>query len=64
MIVSEKHRGKGIGKELMKYIEDMAKQRDCYYIIFVSASIRKEAHHFYETMGYNLDAVQGFKKYL
>ena len=31
---------------------------------FISDAHRKEAHQFYESLGYKLDEVQGFKKYL
>jgi len=64
MIIDQDYRGKGIGKELMMYLENIARDRNCYYIIFVSSSKRKDAHRFYQSMGYELDLVQGFKKYL
>jgi GNAT superfamily N-acetyltransferase len=56
--------GKGIGKALMKRIEEIGKEMDCHYIIFVSSMKRKESHRFYESLGYDLDMVQGFKKYI
>jgi ribosomal protein S18 acetylase RimI-like enzyme len=64
VVVSTEYRGKSIGTKLMKGIEEIARDRNCYYTIFVSASDRKSAHKFYESFGYKLDAVQGFKKYL
>lgn len=64
VIVSSKYRGQGIGKKLMNEIEKIAKEKDCYYIMFVSGAQRKEAHKFYESLGYKFDEVQGFKKYL
>lgn len=64
VIVKNSCRGLGIEKKLMEYIEDFSRKESCYYIIFVSSKTRKEAHKFYESLGYNLDAVQGFKKYL
>ncbi len=64
VIVSNTHRSKGIGKELMNEIENIAKYLDCYYIIFVSSNERKNAHKFYESMGYDKDKVKGFKKFL
>jgi ribosomal protein S18 acetylase RimI-like enzyme len=64
VIVSNNLRGKGIGKKLMTEIEKIGKERNCYYIMFVSGSQRKDAHKFYESLGYKLDEVQGFKKYL
>ena len=64
VIVSGNLRGKGIGKKLMTEIERIGKEKNCYYTMFVSGSQRKEAHKFYESLGYKLDEVQGFKKYL
>ena len=49
---------------LMEEIENIGRIRDCFYTMFVSGSRRKEAHLFYEAVGYDLDLVQGFKKYL
>lgn len=64
VIVAGNYRGQGIGRKLMSEIERVAKERDCYYIMFVSGAQRKEAHQFYEALGYRLNEVQGFKKYL
>ena len=56
-------RGKGIGKKLISYIEDYAREKKCYYIFFVSSFDRKSAHKFYESLGYNMDVVKGFKNF-
>ena len=64
VIVSNEYRNKGIGKALLNEIEMIAKKLNCYYIFFVSGDNRKEAHRFYESVGYNNDKVKGFKKYL
>lgn len=64
VIVKSGCRGLGVGKKLMTFIEDYARERGCYYTIFVSSSYRKEAHKFYESIGYDNDLVRGFKKYL
>ncbi|MDQ7094805.1 GNAT family N-acetyltransferase [Desulfosporosinus sp. PR] len=64
VIVKRTWHGRGIGKILMKEIEEVGRKRGCYYTMFVSAGHRKEAHKFYEAIGYELDFVQGFKKYL
>lgn len=64
LIVSEKARGLGIGKMLVKYIEERARERNCYYIMFTSLTKRKEAHRFYESIGYAKGVAEGFKKYL
>jgi GNAT superfamily N-acetyltransferase len=64
VIVSEKRRRQGIGVKLVQYIENCARERNCYYIMLVSLAKRKEAHTFYESIGYKLGVVEGFKKYL
>lgn len=64
VIVKSAWRGRGIGVKLMEEIEEIGRKRDCYYTMFVSGGQRKEAHQFYEAIGYDLDFVQGFKKYL
>lgn len=64
LIVKSNCRNMGIGKKLMIFIEEFARQRNCYFTMLVSAYKRKEAHRFYESIGYANDVVKGFKKYL
>ena len=64
VIVSDAHRNMGIGRKLMEEIERIAKERECFMIEFVSSGFRKDAHKFYESVGYKLDAVKGFRKFM
>jgi len=64
VIVSPLVRRQGVGNKLMQEIENMARQRDCYYIIFVSGEQRKEAHQFYERLGFKDEKVEGYRKHL
>lgn len=64
MVVSEKSRRQGVGKKLVRYIEERARERNCYFVMFTSMAKRKEAHMFYESIGYPKNITQGFKKYL
>ncbi|MNT93826.1 putative acetyltransferase [compost metagenome] len=64
VIVSRSARRLGIGKMLMTEMEKQAKARNCYYIIFVSGAQRKEAHAFYEELGFKDEAVVGYRKHL
>lgn len=64
VIVKSGCRKMGIGKELMIFIEEFARSRNCYFTMLVSTFRRKGAHKFYESIGYDKDVVQGFKKYL
>lgn len=62
VVIDKACRGQGIGTELMHALDRFAQDHNCRYAILVSSGFRKEAHHFYEAMGYT-DCVQGFRKY-
>ena len=64
LIVSENCRRLGIGKDLVEYIEEQAREKCCYFIILMSLIKRKEAHQFYERLGYSAKIAKGYKKYL
>lgn len=61
-VVDEKHRGKGVGKFLMRHLEDFVIKNNGSYINFTSSYSRKNAHAFYEKLGYTPDYVKGYKK--
>lgn len=50
--------GRGIGKELIRELENKAKMRGYDFIRLNSASYRHEAHAFYQKMEYNSDKMQ------
>lgn len=50
--------GKGIGKELMYYLEVNAKNDSVLFVRLNSADYRVEAHKFYESIGYVCDKTQ------
>jgi predicted N-acetyltransferase YhbS len=64
LIVSSKCRRLGIVKMLVEYIEEQAREQGCYFIMLMSLMKRKEAHRFYEALGYSTEVAQGYKKYL
>ncbi|WP_151734876.1 GNAT family N-acetyltransferase ['Paenibacillus yunnanensis' Narsing Rao et al. 2020] len=64
VVVSSRARRQGLGKQLMDRLEAMAHERDCSYIILVSGDKRKEAHVFYEALGYREEKVEGYRKHL
>ena len=64
VVVSSRVRRQGVGKKLMLAIEEIAHERDCFYILLVSGEKRKEAHVFYESLGYRDEKVEGYRKYL
>lgn len=61
VIVDENIRRAGIGRSLFEKIEQIAVKNDCAYAILVSSGHRKEAHRFYENVGYTENVV-GFRK--
>ena len=50
--------GHGIGRQLMERVEELAKSRHSAFIRLNSASHRKEAHVFYERIGYEGNKTQ------
>lgn len=52
LIVEDKVRGKGIGKELVKRAEDWAKEK-VHKVRVRANEVRNDAHLFYESQGYN-----------
>lgn len=63
VIIDKDYRGKGNGGILLKKIEEIAKENNCYYIMLLSNKNRIKSHHFYTKHGYSCDNI-GFKKYL
>ena len=64
VVVHKDYRRSKVGSALMTALEKRALEHNCNYIIFVTESDRTAAHRFYESLGYNSTAYQGFKKYL
>ena len=58
--VNEEHRGKGIGKELMKELINEAKEQKCYKIVLTSRYIRENVHKFYKDLKFE-DYGKAFK---
>ena len=52
LAVKKEYRNKGIGKSLIKYIEEYAKHKKINGIVLSSRKQRNESHIFYEKMGY------------
>ncbi|KGE16557.1 GNAT family N-acetyltransferase [Paenibacillus wynnii] len=64
VVVSSRARRQGVGQKLMAALEVIAREKDCWYIILVSGEQRKEAHIFYEALGYREEKVEGYRKHL
>jgi len=53
LVVDEAWRGSGVGKLLMQHAEDWARSKRLEAVYLRSNVIRKDAHRFYERLGYN-----------
>ena len=51
--VDEQHRGKGIGREMMLWAIDRAKQKGCVSMQLTTNAERTDAHRFYENLGFS-----------
>ncbi len=61
-VVDKDHRNSGVGTALMKHAENLARDRNCAYIMLITDSDRKESQRFYENLGYVSEAYCAFKK--
>lgn len=50
--VDERHRGKGIGREMMLWAIERAKQKKCVSMQLTTNADRADAHRFYENLGF------------
>ncbi|HSA98180.1 MAG TPA: GNAT family N-acetyltransferase [Candidatus Nitrosotenuis sp.] len=57
MVVSENRRGAGIGRLLMESCVRTAKKEKCFRIRLESGNQRKNAHRFYESVGFEQTAL-------
>lgn len=60
--VDKKYRRQNIGAKMFKYIEQLAKERDCAFIALISEKKNTSANKFYERQGYKKE--NGFVKYI
>lgn len=62
LIVDERHRGTGIGKQLIAEIENRLKREGALLAVVTSSSHREESHRFYEDNGYLNTGIRFTKK--
>ena len=62
VVVDERFRGKGIGRQLVETAERWAWERDCTRIEVTSGDQRAQAHQFYQDLGYALEAKRFTKR--
>lgn len=51
--VAESYRNLGVGTQLMKYAVNLAKGKNCSIVQLTSNKTRKDAHRFYERLGFH-----------
>lgn len=51
--VDEKHRGQGIGREMMLWAIERAKAKGCISMQLTTNNDRTDAHRFYESLGFS-----------
>jgi GNAT superfamily N-acetyltransferase len=52
LVVDRSQRGEGVGRLLLTAAEAWARERDCDRIVIRSNTLRKSAHAFYQSLGY------------
>lgn len=62
LVVSEKHRGGGIGRILMEKIEEYFREQNCEYIRVGCFAQNTGTHSFYEKCGYGDRYIEMLKK--
>ncbi len=50
--VEDKFRGQGIGREMMLWAIERARQENCIFLQLTTNATRKDAHRFYEKLGF------------
>ena len=62
LVITNKVRSKGIGRELMKVMEDYFKENDCEYVLVDVFAYNDNAIKFYERSGYHPRMLVDIKK--
>jgi len=52
LVTRSSHRGDGHGKEMLIYLNDIARMLQCEKLVLTSGSQRADAHRFYEQEGF------------
>ncbi|MBI5241014.1 MAG: GNAT family N-acetyltransferase [Elusimicrobia bacterium] len=50
--VAKDCQGQGIGRRMMDFARELCRRRGCYKLVLSSNRKRKQAHRFYESLGY------------
>ena len=52
VVVGREWQHRGIGRQMMDYVVRRCREAECYKLMFSSNAVRKEAHKFYESLGF------------
>jgi GNAT superfamily N-acetyltransferase len=61
VVTAADYRRMGIGRKLFDAVVEYAKNRGCYKVTLSSGNARKEAHEFYESLGFDRDSKRTFE---
>lgn len=61
LVVSPRHRGRGVGEKLIAAAAGFARDRQCSGIEVTSAERRVDAHRFYQKLGFSRTAFRFFR---
>ena len=61
VVTGNNYRKKGYGKAVINEAVKTAKQNNCYKVMLLSGTGRKEAHRFYEKIGFEGNSKKGFQ---
>jgi GNAT superfamily N-acetyltransferase len=61
VITDKEYRRKGIGKKVMEMAIKYAKETNCYKVLLQSNNKQKDAHKFYENIGFDGNSKRAFE---
>ncbi len=61
VVTDKNYRRQGYGKSVMEKAVEYAEAQNCYKIMLMSSSARKESHKFYEKIGFDGNSKKGFQ---
>lgn len=64
LMVKKEYHGQGIGRKLLNYIENLAKENNIQRIELTCANFRTDSHKFYEATGFTVKKTKVFIKEL
>ena len=62
LVVDAQWRGRGLGTLLMRHLESWCKERGAQSLLLTSGNHRREAHRFYETLGFSATGLRFIKR--